>query len=58
MGVGAEGVQTDKMEWSLSNILQVQEKHFDHINFFLRIRNFHLDLEEIRIQSLVSITMF
>lgn len=56
--VGAEGGFKDKMYLILSNIFQVYEKYFAHIHFFLRIRNFHLDLEEMGIQSLVSISMF
>jgi hypothetical protein len=34
-----------------------QEKHFAHIHFFVRTKNFHLDLKERRTQSLVPISM-
>lgn len=56
--MGAEGGFKDKMYLILSNIFQVYEKHIARIHFFLRIRNFHLDIDEMGIQSLVSISMF
>lgn len=58
MGVGEGRIQMDKTWLILSNVFQVQGKHFAHVHFFRRVGNFHLDLKEMGIQSLVSISMF